>query len=99
VRELSAFSAVTVLKKKAVVAIVGQNMRNYVGTPGLVFEVLRREGINAEMISVGASKINISFVIANADIKTTIRTLHKKFFEDNTPTELKKSLKKKSKRK
>ncbi|MFC1587994.1 aspartate kinase [Planctomycetota bacterium] len=80
VKELSHFSEVTVKKYQAIVCVVGSHIQGTVGIPGHVFEVLRRHSIDVRMISVGASKINISFVIDNSNIEKTVQELHLKFF-------------------
>lgn len=46
-----------------------------------VFRVLGREGVRVEMMSQGASKVNISLVIPDAQAKHALRCLHKEFFE------------------
>ncbi|KAI8477517.1 MAG: Aspartate/glutamate/uridylate kinase [Monoraphidium minutum] len=44
------------------------------------FSVLRREEINVQMMSQGASKVNISLVIDAADGQRAVRALHEEFF-------------------
>jgi aspartate kinase len=38
------------------------------------------DGINIRMISQGASLLNISFVVAEADLRPTVEALHREFF-------------------
>ncbi|MGI5173690.1 aspartate kinase [Treponema sp. OMZ 840] len=45
------------------------------------FAALAKENINPEMISQGASKVNVSLVCANNLADKTVRTLHAAFFE------------------
>ena len=45
-----------------------------------VFKVLGREGVNVQMLSQGASKTNISLIVADAQAKHAVRALHAEFF-------------------
>lgn len=47
-----------------------------------VFRVFSEQGINVEMMSQGASKVNISFIVDGKDLEPAILNLHKRFFED-----------------
>ncbi len=44
------------------------------------FAALAEEGINVQMISQGASKVNISMLVDEADAPTVVKTLHKAYF-------------------
>jgi aspartate kinase len=44
------------------------------------FSALKDERINVQMISQGASKVNISMICDDAETDTVVRTLHKTFF-------------------
>jgi aspartate kinase len=46
-----------------------------------VFRVLGREGVNVKMMSQGASKTNISLIVADEEGKHAVRALHREFFE------------------
>ena len=45
------------------------------------FGALAKEGINVQMISKGASKVNISMICDDEEVDTVVKTLHKAFFE------------------
>lgn len=47
-----------------------------------VFRVLSQQGISVKMMSQGASKVNISFVLDDRDLDRAILEIHKCFFED-----------------
>ena len=79
--ETGKVNPVTVEKSLVVVALVGDNMKNHVGTSGKMFGVLGRNGINVRAISQGSSERNISAVIAASDVKKAINVLHEEFFE------------------
>lgn len=68
-------------KGLAIVALVGDNMKNQAGTSGKMFSAIGRNGINIRAIAQGSSERNISAVIAAADVKKAINVLHEEFFE------------------
>jgi len=70
--------------RKAIVCLVGENIRGTRGIAAKVFGALPET--NVRMISQGASEINISFVIEEDDVDDTVRALHKVFFADPDPT-------------
>ncbi|MCF7805057.1 MAG: aspartate kinase [Candidatus Marinimicrobia bacterium] len=80
IHEISKFSTVSMENRKAIVCLVGENMRAYKGLPGRIFKELENFHIN--MISQGASEVNLSFVIDEADIEPVVRTLHDAFFAE-----------------
>ena len=51
---------------QAIVCLVGENIRHTPGVARRVFDAL--DGINVRMISQGASLLNLSFVVAEADL-------------------------------
>jgi aspartate kinase len=69
--------------RKAIVCLVGENIRGTRGIAAKVFGAL--PDTNVRMISQGASEINISFVIDEDDVDETVRTLHEVFFNDPDP--------------
>src|SRR5262252_8352425 len=69
--------------RKAIVCLVGENIRN---TPRIAARVFGAIGdVNIRMISQGASEINISFVIDEADVPDVVSCLHKTFFSEVDP--------------
>lgn len=80
VEALSQFAEVTVEKDRAIVCVVGEGLRLTSGIAGDVFAALKEAGVNVLMISQGASKINIAFVVANEDCVRAVQALHRKFF-------------------
>ncbi|KAN0059732.1 Aspartokinase [Thecaphora frezii] len=61
--ELQKVGTVSVLRDMAILSLVGRHMRNMVGVAGRMFTVLAEGNVNIEMISQGASEINISCVL------------------------------------
>jgi aspartate kinase len=69
--------------KKALVCLVGEDIRGQNGMAAQVFNAIRH--INVRMISQGASEINMSFMIEEDDAEEAIRSLHAAFFKDPDP--------------
>lgn len=74
----------TVLEGRSIVCLVGEGIKATPGIAGRVFTVLGDSGINVEMISQGASQINITFVVRDGDAEATLRAVHRSFFEQPT---------------
>jgi len=66
--------------RKAIVCLVGENLREIPGIAGRVFGVVGE--VNIRMISQGASEINLTFVIEESDVPQVVRRLHEAFFAD-----------------
>lgn len=76
--DLQEFSEVSMEENQAIVCLVGENIRY---TPGVAIRVFRAvEDVNIRMISQGASLLNLSFVVAEADLKKAVEALHSEFF-------------------
>jgi aspartate kinase len=69
--------------RKAIVCVVGENLRNTAGIAARIFTEVR--DTNIRMISQGASEINITFVIEEDAVPKVVKQLHKKFFTDVDP--------------
>ncbi len=67
----------------SILAIVGQNMKNYHGIAGKTFHVLGKNAINIRAIAQGSSENNITTVIAKSDLKKALNVLHEEFFEED----------------
>ena len=82
-QDLSALADVKYEGRKAIVCLVGENLR---GTPGIAAKVFGAiQDINVRMISQGASEINLTFVIEEDDVPEVVRRLHQMFFADPDP--------------
>jgi aspartate kinase len=69
--------------RKAIVCLVGENIRNTPGIAARVFSAIA--DVNIQMISQGASEINISFVIDEPDVPRVVSRLHQVFFSEVDP--------------
>ncbi|CAO3685129.1 unnamed protein product [Umbelopsis ramanniana] len=75
--ELEKLGRVDVLHKMAILSLVGKQMKNMVGISGKMFSTLAESNVNIEMISQGASEINISCVIDEKMALTAMNAIHK----------------------
>jgi len=66
--------------RKAIVCLVGENLRETPGIAARVFGELA--DVKIRMISQGASEINLTFVIEEDAVPEVVRRLHKTFFSD-----------------
>lgn len=80
VKDLEAHGRVQLVTDKTIVCVVGQNVKQQKGLGAKVFTALRDADVNVEMISQGANKINLSFLIDDNDIAKAIPALHKALF-------------------
>ena len=76
--ELGKIADVKYESNKALICLVGEDIRGQAGISGQVFSAISH--VNVRMISQGASEINMSFMINEEDVEEAIRSLHKKFF-------------------
>ncbi|KAJ3299830.1 Aspartokinase [Borealophlyctis nickersoniae] len=74
--ELRRCGTVDVIRNMAILSLVGKQMRNMVGIAGHMFETLGKHNVNIEMISQGASEINISCVIEMEKSEIALRAIH-----------------------
>ena len=76
--ELREFAEASASNSSALVSLVGENIRSTPGVAARAFNSIR--DVNIRMISQGASILNISFVVAQEDLKRTVQLLHTEFF-------------------
>jgi aspartate kinase len=84
VADLSKLADVKCEGRKALVCMVGEDIRGQSGIAAQVFSAVRH--VNVRMISQGASEINMSFMIEEDDAEEAVRSLHAAFFKDPDPT-------------
>ncbi|CRK32358.1 hypothetical protein BN1708_005747 [Verticillium longisporum] len=78
--ELEDCGDVSILHDMAILSLVGAEMKNMVGIAGRMFSTLGEHQVNLEMISQGASEINISCVIGARDATRAMNILHTNLF-------------------
>ncbi|KAA8912249.1 hypothetical protein TRICI_003529 [Trichomonascus ciferrii] len=76
--ELRQHGSVDVTRKMCIVSLVGKQMKHLVGIAGRMFTTLAEAQVNIEMISQGASEINISCVIEERDALKALNVLHQR---------------------
>jgi aspartate kinase len=81
--DLSRLADVKYEGRKAIVCLVGENLREVPGIAAHVFGELT--DVKIRMISQGASEINLTFVIDEEQVPSVVQRLHKTFFADPDP--------------
>jgi aspartate kinase len=81
--DLSLLADVKYEGRKALICMVGDDIRGRSGMAAQVFSAIRH--INVRMISQGASEINMSFMIDEDDADEAVRSLHAAFFQNPDP--------------
>ena len=81
--DLREFAEVSTEYAQAIICLVGENIRHTVGIAGRAFHAL--DSVNIRMISQGASRLNIGFVVDERDRARAVETLHSEFFSELDP--------------
>jgi aspartate kinase len=88
INSLKECAEIKVVNDRAIITLITdvEKSSNVLAT---VFRVFSDFDIKVEMMSQGASKVNISFIVSDADLERAILELHKCFFEDkcSVPTD------------
>ncbi|KAM5582115.1 aspartokinase 2, chloroplastic [Rosa sericea] len=82
VEELEKIAVVNLLQHRSIISLIG-NVQKSSLILEKAFRVLRTNGVNVQMISQGASKVNISLVVNDNEAEQCVRALHQAFFEGN----------------
>ena len=80
VNDLRAWGDVDLVPNMAIISLVGRQLKSMVGISGRFFSTLGEHGINIEMISQGASEINISCVIEEREANRALNVVHTNLF-------------------
>lgn len=72
--ELSAIAEVEITTGRAMISVIGRGIRDTAGLAAKIFSEIKN--INVQMISMGASELNISFVVAADQSMETVQRLH-----------------------
>lgn len=81
--ELEVFAEVSIENDLAIVCMVGENIRRCDNVSARAFTALN--GIRPRMVSQGASQLNLSIVVAAADLHSAVESLHREFFRTPDP--------------
>ncbi|KAL0014648.1 hypothetical protein SO802_001717 [Lithocarpus litseifolius] len=80
VEELEKVAVVNLLQHRSIISLIGNVQRSSLILEK-AFSVLRTNGVNVQMISQGASKVNISLVVNDNEAEQCVKALHSAFFE------------------
>jgi aspartate kinase len=82
--DLEELGAVEVEGNRTIISVVGEGLRQTPGIAARVFSVI--DDINVTLISVGASSVNLTFMVDEPDAKEAITRLHQVCFERSDDT-------------
>lgn len=77
--DLEKYATIDIRKDKAIITIIC-DVRRSSDILAATFEVLAREKINIQMISQGASKVNISMICDSTEAERVVGLLHDRYF-------------------
>jgi len=77
--DLRGLGSVSLERDRAIVCVVGEGLRAMPGIAARVFATVR--DINVSLISQGASRVNLTFVVEEARVGEVVCRLHHAFFE------------------
>lgn len=79
-KDLRRIGTVSTEPNQAVVCVVGSGLRDTSGVAGQIFTAI--SDFNISLISHGASRVNMTFVVEENVVKDVIKRLHDKFFKE-----------------
>ncbi|KAK9675327.1 hypothetical protein RND81_11G000800 [Saponaria officinalis] len=82
VEELEKIAVVNLLQHRSIISLIG-NVQYSSLILEKAFHVLRTNNVNVQMISQGASKVNISLIVNDDEAEKCVKALHYAFFESN----------------
>ena len=80
IQELGHYGTVEVVQGMAIISLIGKELKRSIGIAGRFLTALGDNNINIEMISQGASEINISCVISGRDERRAVNVVHTALF-------------------
>jgi aspartate kinase len=84
VSDLGEIADIQVEEGNALIAVVGERMREAHGLAGTVFRAVGDQGVPLRAISYGATKTNLQMVVPEPQLETTVRALHAALFPPET---------------
>ena len=87
INDLGEFSDVQLYDERAIISLIS-NVKRAAETMAITFRVMEKLGVKLEMLSQGASKVNISLVVKMKDKDRLMKALHACFFEGVNPEDL-----------
>lgn len=83
VEELGKIAVVKLVQKRSIISLIGNVQRSSLILEK-AFGVFNAAGVNVQMISQGASKVNISLVVDDDEAVDCVKALHRVFFEEES---------------
>lgn len=80
-KELGAFATVKIIAGQTLISIVGEGLKDDYRVEQMVFDTLAHEQIPNELISKGASQINLTLIVKSEHAERAFKALHRRFFE------------------
>jgi aspartate kinase len=74
--KLREFGRASLERDRAIVCVVGEELRGRPEVLGRVFDALGAAGVKAQMVSQSASQINVAFLVNNSEIPAAVKSLH-----------------------
>lgn len=81
INDMSPYADVTLTERRSILTLIADVKRSS-EVLATVFQVFAEKGIQVKMMSQGASKVNISFILRDDQLDDAVIELHKCFFED-----------------
>jgi len=79
-KELNKIASVEIKTGKAIVSIIG-NVKRSSEILARAFRICQLIGVTVQMVSQGASKVNISFIVNDTESAEVVKALHMDFFD------------------
>jgi aspartate kinase len=79
-KELGKIASVEIKTGKAIVSVIG-NVKRSSEILARAFRICQLIGVTVQMISQGASKVNISFIVNEAEAAEVVKAIHMDFFD------------------
>ena len=79
-KKLQTIGDIRIKHEKAIICVVGEGMKHTPGIAARIFSALASARVNIEMVSEGASEINLTIVVDERDSDNAVRALHDEFF-------------------
>jgi aspartate kinase len=83
-KDLSRIASVDIKTGKAIITIIG-DVRRSSEILSRAFRICQIIGVTVQMVSQGASKVNISFIVDDSEAAEVVQAIHLDFFESSEP--------------
>jgi aspartate kinase len=80
IQDLEEFSTVSVIPHQSIISVVGNGLKDDYRVEQKVFDALAKEKVPTEIVSKGASQINLTFIVKTDQVEKAVIGLHNTFF-------------------